>query len=58
MALKGMSMSQHLGKFKILVPKQITKYVCLLLKYMKGLFDALVCSWKIWHKSKWCKSKI
>jgi len=39
-----MSMSQYLGKFKILVPKQITKYVCLLLKYMKGLFDALVCS--------------
>jgi len=44
MALKDMSMSQYLGKFKILVPKKITKSVYLLLKYMKGLFDALVCS--------------
>jgi hypothetical protein len=44
MALKGTSMSQYLGKFKILVPKQNAKSVYLLLKYMKGLFDALVCS--------------
>jgi len=44
MALKGMSISQFSGKFKILLPKQITKSIYLLLKYMKGLFDALVFS--------------